>query len=103
MLALRTWARYVVPLTLLSAVVHAPLLRYTMALDVPKDAAGAKQLLVVVWIVAATAWIAQLALVAAAAPVARSVAAGAPLSQWKALVHGFGNLVRMVVPVASAV
>ena len=41
-------------------------------------------------------------LVAAAAPLARSIAAGAPLSQPRALVTAFANTVRMALPCLAA-
>jgi hypothetical protein len=103
MLALRTWLRYVLPLTIVSALVHIPVLRFAWKVELPKDAAAAKSLLVAVWLVAGTAWITQLVLVAAAAPAARSLAAGTPLAQWRALVAGLANVVRMVLPIGCVV
>ena len=102
-LALRTWLRYFVPLAILSAILHLPVLRFAWKLEVPKDIPAARSLLVTVWIVAGTAWIAQLVLVAAAAPAARSLAAKQPLTQWRALAGGFANMVRMALPIACVV
>jgi hypothetical protein len=102
-LALRTYVRYVVPLTLLSALVFAPLLWFILRLPVPGDAALAKKLYVVAWGVAASAWIAQYVLVGGVAPAARGLAMGKPLSQLRALRDGCAGLGRVLLPCLVAV
>lgn len=102
-LALRTYVRYLVPLTLLSALVFAPVLWFVLRLPVPSDAAFAKQLLRVVWVLAASAWIAQYLLVGAVAPAVRAIASGEPLSQVRSLGRGFLGLARMLLPCLVAI
>lgn len=102
-LALRTYVRYVVPLTMLSALVFAPLLGFVGNAPAPIDGAAARSLLVLTWIVTSTAWIAQLALVGAAAPAVRAVAGGEAVSQLRMLRRGGASLGRMIVPVGVAV
>lgn len=100
---LRAWLRYVVPLTLLSALVFVPMLCLAWRVHAPPDLARARVQVRVGWILAGTAWAWQLWLVAAAAPAVRALAGGRPLSQWRAFTGGLRGLVRGLVPCAIAV
>jgi hypothetical protein len=97
-LAARTYARHVVPLTLLSAIVFAPLLAYAGLADVPSAVRPATRMITIAWISVGTAWIAQFMLVGAAAPLARAIADGAPLSQLAGLRAAVRGLLRAVLP-----
>jgi hypothetical protein len=101
-LALRTLGRYLLPLALLSAIVLSPIIWTMLRVPLPPHTAGARSLLVLAWVLAGSAFAFQLVLVAAAAPLARSLAAGRPLSQPDALVAGLVQLVRMLLPCALA-
>ncbi len=102
-LAFRTYARYVVPLTLLSLVLFAPLLAYGLLSKTPSELGPAWRMVMIGWGAAATAWIAQYMLVGAAAPLARSIAGGTPLGQLAALRVAIGGLVRAVLPTLMVV
>ncbi|MGN6105504.1 MAG: hypothetical protein ACTHU0_10400 [Kofleriaceae bacterium] len=102
-LALRTYLRYLVPLTALSAVALAPWWLVALRVAPPSDPAGARAVLRLGWMLAATAWIGQLALVGAAAPLARALEAGRPLAQLRALRDGAVQLVRGALPWLAAV
>lgn len=102
MLAGRTYARYAIPLTLLAGAALAPWLLLALRTPPPKDLAGAKSMLRLAWLLAVTAWIGQLALVGAVAPLVRAVDAEARLSQLRALGRGALHLVRAVIPCATA-
>jgi hypothetical protein len=102
-LALRSLVRYLVPLALATAIVCAPLLLVAFRAPPPRDLATANAALRTGFAIAGVAWMAQLALVAAAAPLVRAVATSAPLSQLRAVVAAVSNLVRMIVPCAAAI
>jgi hypothetical protein len=102
-LAVRAYLRYAIPLTLLAAIVLAPWLLLALAVQVPRDLAGARGVLRVAWLLGATAWIGQLLLVGAAAPLVRALDAGAPLSQLRALGSGARQLARAALPWLAAV
>lgn len=102
-LALRAWLRYLVPLTLLAAIACGPLLYTALHAHVPKDIPSARMQVRIPWLLASFAWISQLWLVAAAAPLVRSVDMAEPLSQRRALWVGLCGLVRGALPVAAAV
>jgi hypothetical protein len=101
-LALRTYARYVVPLTVLAVVACAPIAWVALGATEPRDAASARAVLRVTYVIAATAWIWQIMLAGAAAELVGGVATRAPLGQLSALGHGFVGLVRAVVPGLAA-
>lgn len=102
-LTLRTWVRYLVPLTLIAAIVMC-LVAYTAYVVTPaNDVAQARAQLHLGWELAAAAWIFQLLLVAAAAPLVRGIARAQPLSQPRALVAGARQVLRALVPVGVAV
>jgi len=102
-LGARTYLRYAAPLTLLAAVALAPWLLLALAAPAPADVAAARSAVRATWLAGATAWIGQLALVGAAAPLVQSLDAGAPLSQLRALGRGARQLVRAAVPWLTAV
>lgn len=102
-LAARTYARYVAPLTLLSVVLFAPLLAYGFLSKVPGDLSPAWRMVMTAWAAAGTAWIVQYMMVGAAAPLVRSIASGAPLSQLAALRASVRGLIRAVLPVLIVV
>ena len=92
--------RYVAPLTLIAAAVMIVFVLTGARIRPPVDLANARSQLHVGWLLAAFAWVFQLVLVAAASPMVRAVAAGAPLSQASALVAGVRNVLRAAVPIA---
>jgi hypothetical protein len=102
-LALRTLARYVVPLAMTSVLVTAPLLAIAVRSPWPRNLPTANAALGRAYVLAAAAWMVTFLLVAAAAPLARSVAAGAPLSQPRALLAAFANTARLAVPGLAAI
>lgn len=101
-LAVRTWLRYLAPLTLLAAVTTLPLLAIAAKLSPVLDLLHARWRFAIGGLIAFVAWIAQIWLVAAAAPAARALAVGAPLSQGRALATGAANLARATVPIIAA-
>jgi hypothetical protein len=95
-IALRTLVRHAVPLVLLSLVAFVPLWLVVRGMK-PATAGEVKTVVRLVWILAGTAWMFQLALVGAAAPLV-----GQRLSQLagaRAAVLGFR---RAIVPCAAA-
>lgn len=96
--ALATWLRYLVPLTLLSALALSPQLIVALRLPAPADPARAQIALRTGWALVATAWLGRLLLVGPAARFARSRP-----GQLRALLGGLGHLVRAIVPCALAV
>jgi hypothetical protein len=101
-IAVRTLVRYLVPIALVSFLVGAPILAIAFRSPWPRDLATANFALARAFTIAGTAWIATFLLVGAIAPLARSVAAGAPLSQPRALVASFANTVRTALPCLAA-
>ena len=102
-LTVRTWIRYIVPLTVIAAVTMVVVAYTGMHVGIAVDLASARAEMHLGWELAATAWIFQLVLVAAAAPAVRSLAVGAPLSQWSAFASGLRNVGRALVPVGVAI
>ena len=95
---LRAWLRYLVPLTLLSAIAFVPLLYVAWRVGAATDLQKARAQVRIAWILAGSAWMFQLLLIAGVAPAMRSVVRGAPLSQGRALVDGLRGLARGLVP-----
>ena len=93
-LALRTWLRYFAPLTLLAAVTALPVIAITAKLMPTLDLPHARWRFAIGGVLVFAAWIAQMWLVAAAAPAVRSLARGTPLTQGRALADGAANLAR---------
>ncbi len=92
--------RYVVPLTLITAAVMIVFVLTGARIRPAVDLANARSQLHVGWLLAALAWVFQLVLVAAAAPMVRAVAAGRELSQVAAFVAGVRNVLLAAVPIA---
>ncbi len=101
--SLRTWLRYVVPLTLLAALAFVPMLWLAWRVPAAPDLAKARAQVRLGWILAATAWVWQLWLVAGVAPAVRGLVAGRPLSQGRAVAEGLRGLARGAVPCTIAV
>ena len=101
--ALRTWLRYLVPLTLLAIVACVPLLWIAWRWPAPSDVQHARIEMRVTYALASTAWIWQLWLVAGVAPAVQSLAEGQPLSQARALTRGLRGLATKLIPVVITV
>jgi hypothetical protein len=101
-LAIRTYVRYVVPLTVLAVIACAPIVWFALAAKEPRDAASARAMLRVTYVIAATAWVWQIMLAGAAAALVGGVAARAPVGQLAALGRGLVGLVRAVLPGLAA-
>lgn len=95
---LRSWLRYVVPLTLLAALTMLPLLWIAARIQPANQVALARAQLRLGWELVGMVWIAQLWLVAAVTPAVDSVLRGKPVSQVRALTAGVAGLVRGFVP-----
>lgn len=95
--ALRLWLRYLVPLTLLSAVAMSPVIALAMRLRTPANAAEARAAVALGSALLALAWLGQLMLVGAAAAMLRE-----RRSQLRALGAGLLQLVRSIVPCGVA-
>lgn len=96
---MKTWVRYAVPLTIVSLVAMLPFVWILLRVPVPADVAAARVELKLGWAMAAVAWMFQLWLVGAAAPLVANPA----LSQARALTAAFVGLGRAAVPVAIAI
>ncbi|MEO8843948.1 MAG: hypothetical protein ABI591_19080 [Kofleriaceae bacterium] len=102
-LTVRTWLRYLVPLTAIAAITMVVVAYTGLRAGVATDLVFARAEMRLGWELAATAWIFQLLLVAAAAPMVRAIAAGTPLSQAAAFAHGLGNVARALVPIGVVI
>jgi hypothetical protein len=119
--AVNTWLRYLVPLTLLSAIALSPIIVIALRVRAPVDQAAANAVVATGWTMLAVAWLGQLLLVGGAAAVIRSPpsppapssrpppsspppppSSPPPLSQLEAFSAGFANLVRAIVPCLAA-
>jgi hypothetical protein len=96
--ALRTWLRYLVPLTLLSAVAMSPVIASALTTRAPLDAASASATLTRGWLLLAIAWPCQMVLVGGASAVARDRP-----SQLGALGAGLRQLVSAILPCLAAI
>lgn len=99
--ALRTWLRYLVPLTLLSAIAVSPALVLALRARPSLDPAGARATLTLGWEMIALAALGQLILVGGAAAITR--AHPSQPSQLRALGGGLVQLARAIVPCLAAV
>jgi len=99
-LALRTWIRYAVPLTLLAAIAFVPVIVFGWTRDVPADAAAARSTALVGYGLGVIAWVFQLALVGAVAPAVRGMADNGPGSQWQILTRGLRSGFAGLAPAA---
>jgi hypothetical protein len=102
-LAVKTWLRFIVPLTILAAIAMCPVAYVAHAIAPPMDLSHARIAIHIGWILAGTVWVFQLLLVAAAAPLVASVARDAPLSQARAFLAAARGLGRGFVPWAVAI
>jgi hypothetical protein len=102
-LTVRTWLRYVVPLSLLAVIALLPVAFVGWSVEGARDLATARAQIRTAWLVAGCAWVFQLWLVAGVAPAMRSLAAGEPLSQVAAFRAGCTALVHRFVPCLIAV
>jgi hypothetical protein len=98
--ALRTWLRYAVPLTALSAIALSPVVVLALRARTPLDQAGASAVRSLGWELIAIGWLGQLVLVGGASAITR--ARPAQLSQLGAFVRGFVQLARAIVPCLAA-
>jgi hypothetical protein len=101
-LTVRTWVHYFVPLTVIAALAMFIFAITGLRVALPGDLNAARIEMFLGWRLAATAWIFQIALVAAAAPAVRSIAIDEPLTQLQAFTRGIVNLARAIVPVGVA-
>ena len=102
-LVIKTYLRYLVVVTVLSALVFAPLLYLAFKLRVPADLAHAKGVVRTAWLLVGFSLAPLLVLVGGVTPAVRSIADGRPLSQLRALWAGVGGLVRAALPCAVVV
>jgi hypothetical protein len=91
--AVRTWVRYIVPLTLLSAIALSPLVALASRVHAPADAAAARPVIQLGWTLLAVAWLGQLLLGGGAAAMLTD-----PPSQLRAFTRGLLQLIRAVLP-----
>lgn len=97
-LALRSWVRYLVPLTVLALVAFAPLLYVALTARAPMNVGDARFQVRFAWALAGSAVAFHLLLVAGVAPTVRAIALGSPLSQVGAFVAGLQGLLRGALP-----
>ena len=95
----RTYLRYVIPVTMLSALVFSPLLYLALRVPVPGDLGQVNGVVRTAWLLAGLSLVPLLILVGGVAPAVRSIASGAPASQLAVLKEGAVSLVRAVLPV----
>lgn len=99
----RTYLRYAIPMTLLSALAFAPLLYLVSRINVPADAGQAKGVMRTAWLLVGMSIVPLLVLVGGVTPAVRSIADRAPASQLAALRLGIAGLVRAALPCLLAV
>ncbi|CAN5919881.1 hypothetical protein BH11MYX3_BH11MYX3_47560 [soil metagenome] len=102
-LVTRTYLRYLVPVTLLSALAFAPLLWLVMRVPVPADLLQARGVLRTTWLLVGLSLVPLLILVGGVSPSVRSIAEGRPVSQLAAVRDGVLALSRAVLPCGVAV
>lgn len=102
-LSIRTYVRYLVPLTVLSLIAFAPLVLFALRVPAPANAKQAEIVLRIAWALAGCSVISLYLLVGGVAPAVRGLAGGAPRSQLAALGSGLAGLARAVVPTLLAV
>jgi len=98
-LSIRSYVRYLVPLTLLSVIAFSPLILLAYRVQVPLNAKQAQVALRMAWAFAGCSLIPLYLLVAGVAPAVRGIASGAPRSQLGVFVSGLVGLARAVVPI----
>lgn len=102
MLAVRTYLRYLVPLTLLSVVAFAPLILLALRVQVPANGKQAAIALRYAWVFAGCSLVPLFLLVGGVAPAVRGMVSGAPRSQLGVLGGGLAGLARALVPTLLA-
>lgn len=100
---LRSWLRYIVPLTLLSAIAFGVVGVIAVRIGGAQDLVAARAQVRLGWVLVGVAWILQLVLVAGVAPAVRSVASRDRMSQWSAFRSGLAAMVRGILPCLAAV
>ncbi|HVK85318.1 MAG TPA: hypothetical protein VM513_14470 [Kofleriaceae bacterium] len=101
-LSARTYVRYAVPLTVLTALAFAPLLYLAWRAKLPATISEGKSAVRLAWGLLAASLLPMLVLVGGVAPAVRSVATGQPASQLRAFGDGVRGLVAAMVPCALA-
>jgi hypothetical protein len=96
--AVDVWVRYLVPLTVLSAVALLPVIAIALRVKPPSDAAGAHAIFQLGWALLALVWLGQLLLIGGAAAIAR-----ARPRQLRAFGVGLAQLARALVPCLAVV
>jgi len=97
-LSVRTYVRYLVPLTMLSVIAFSPLVLIALRVPVPGNAKQAQIALNYAWVLAGCSVIPLFLLVGGVAPAVRGIADGAPRSQLAVLGAGLVGLARTAVP-----
>jgi hypothetical protein len=92
--------RYIVPLTLLSAIALSPVIALALRVRAPLDQASANAAAIVGWEMLGIAWLGQLVLVGGVAAVTGRPAS--PISQVRALRSGLVGVSRAAVPCLAA-
>ncbi|MBA3454373.1 MAG: hypothetical protein H0T42_14870 [Deltaproteobacteria bacterium] len=102
MLAVRTYVRYLVPLTLLSVIAFAPVILLALRVPVPANGKQAVIALRYAWVFAACSIIPLFLLVGGVAPAVRGMVAGAPRTQLRVLGAGLTGLAGALIPTVIA-
>jgi hypothetical protein len=97
-LAMRTSGRYAASLVPLATIALGPWLWLALEAGVPRDPHSVQIDLVVGWLLAATAWVPQVALVACAGPLVRALRTSQSIAWRPALASGLSRLARAIPP-----
>jgi len=99
----RSYLRYLVPLTALSVLAFLPLIFVALRVPAPANAKQAQIALNYAWVLGACSLVPLFLLVGGVAPAVRGIAGGAPRSQLGVLLAGLGGLARAAIPTLLAV
>lgn len=102
-LSARTYARYAVPVTVLTALLYAPLLYLAWSAKLPATLGEGKAAIRLAWAMLGISLLPMFVLVGGIAPAVRSLASGRPASQVRALVDGVRGVVSAALPCALAI
>ncbi len=102
-LSVRTYVRYLVPLTVISVIAFAPLILFALKVPAPANAKQAAIVLRYAWAFAGVSLIPLFVLVGGVAPAVRGLADSAPRSQLAVLGAGLLGLARAVIPCLLAI
>lgn len=102
-LSVRTYVRYLVPLTVISVIAFAPLILFALTVPAPKNAKQAEFVMRYAWAFAGVSVIPLLVLVGGVAPAVRGIAGNAPRSQLAVLGAGLLGLARALIPCLLAI